>query len=230
MLCLKRPEAIDKQAWNAQVADLAANLTADTFACSFAVNDSDVADAHLLEMKFTQHPNDAVLSIWVEHAYDLENVYAKARELGELQAYAVSESAALPNRFKVGRVEGMCQIAWIKRPETQTVTDWLNAWLGNHTKVAIDTQSTFGYRQNVIATALPLNRPEPAKWPLMDAIVEENFPAIAMTSREAFFAAEGDAEKFERHQQVMMQSCANFIDFECFDCVPMSQYVLKEFG
>lgn len=227
MLCLKRPADQDSHSWNMSVANLAKNISARSSACYYTIKDDDVKPAHLLELKYTDHPNDAVINFWSEHAYELDHIYQLAQNMAKIQAYGVMESSAIPYEMPIGRVTGMCQVAFIKKPAAQSRQDWLDAWLGDHTRVAIDTQSNFGYRQNVVAVPLPLKASREREWPLMDAIVEENFPAIAMTSREAFFDAEDNPEKFEEHQQIMMQSCFKFIDFEVFDCVPMSQYVMS---
>ena len=225
MICLERPVRENQANWNNRVRDLAESFANQFTACGYAFKDQDVEPASLLEMIFTTHPHDAVLSVWSENAYQHDDFYAAVIQLGRYQAYGVWESSAIPFQFEQGRVEGMCQMAFIKKPQSQARQDWLKAWLADHTRVAIDTQGNFAYRQNLVAVPLPLSA-KPS-WPLMDAIVEENFPVIAMTSREAFFDAEGDPEKFERHQQIMMKSCFKFIDFENFDCVPMSQYVIK---
>lgn len=227
LICLKRDEHDAKQ-WNHQLVTFIESKASQFIRCSYALRDEDVAPAHLLEMINTGHPCDALLSIWSENTFDHAAFFTQISSLGDYQAYGVLESAPLVNEQLVGRVPGMCQVAFIRKPQEQTRSDWLSAWLGDHTKVAIDTQSTFGYRQNIVATVMPYKSAQyHPSWPLMDAIVEENFPALAMTSREAFFAAEGDAEKFEKHQQIMMQSCGRFIDFSAFDCVPMSQYLVK---
>lgn len=227
MVCLQRPESVEQSAWNTQIKELMEAPTDGGTLCSYAVVDQDVAAAHLLEMRNTKHPKDALLSIWTDNASLLESFFKDVKTLGKFQAYAVMESTAITHKPSPGRVDGMCQVALLKKPEAQSRHAWQQAWLGDHTQIAIDTQSTFAYRQNVVALTLPLIQTTESEWPLMDAIVEENFPAIAMTSREAFFAAEGDPEKFERHQQIMMQSCFKFIDFEAFDCVPMSQYIVR---
>jgi hypothetical protein len=229
IICLEKPEQQDRSQWNKDIADFVNTQRERFYSAAYSVADDEVAPAHLLVMHNTAHPKDALISIWVNNPYDIADVLQAIQGLGRTQAYAVLESAAIPNHFKAGRVEGMCQVALLKKPPTQSREDWLQAWLGEHTRVAIDTQSNFAYRQNVVAYALPFDTTQATpEWPLMDAIVEENFPAIAMTSREAFFDSEGDSEKFESHQQIMMQSCFKFIDFEAFDCTPMSQYVVKE--
>ena len=227
MICIARPEKIERSQWNNQVEELVTANAERFTACGYAVIDEHVAPAHLLQLIYANHPHDAVISLWTENAYQLDDLFTEVAALGEYQAYSVLESTAISHHFKVGRVAGMCQIAFITKPAAQSRQAWLEAWLGDHTRIAIDTQSNFAYRQNVISVPLPLKVAQAPQWPLMDAIVEENFPAIAMTSREAFFDAEGDPEKFERHQQIMMQSCMLFIDFEAFDCVPMSQYIIK---
>ena len=227
MVCVQRPDSIEQTEWNREIKNLAeASIEGNIQVTSYALIDKDVAPAHLLEMRYTEHPKDALFSIWSDNLLLVDPFLKSVAILGKFQAYAVMESAAIPHHPKAGRVDGMCQIALLKKPKTQARLEWQQAWLGEHTKVAIDTQSTFGYRQNVVALTLPLEQATQTNWPLMDAIVEENFPATAMTSREAFFAAEGDPEKFEHHQQIMMQSCFKFIDFEAFDCVPMSQYIV----
>lgn len=226
MVCLARPEGSDRSAWNEAVRAAMQRHEHLFSACGYACVDEDVAPAHLLEMRNTAHPADALLSSWSENFYHLDGYFADLAELGGMQAYSVAESAAISLQSQPGRVAGMCQVALIKKPQALQRADWIRLWLGEHTQIAIDTQSTFGYRQNIVTVPLPLSRTEDSKWPLMDAIVEENFPAMAMTSREAFFNCEGDPEKFERHQQIMLQSCFRFIDFDAFDCVPMSQYIL----
>lgn len=226
MICLKKPDTVEMSVWSGSLQRLLDTNLERFFACSYAITDADVSPAKLLELINTSHPKDAVLSIWVDNAYELGNFFEQLSEIGRHQTYGVMESAALPHQPEPGRVVGMCQVALLKKPKAQSRLDWLEAWLGHHTTVAINTQSSFAYRQNVIAVPLLQKHKEPP-WPLMDAIVEENFPTQAMTSREVFFAAENDPVKFERHQREMIESCVKFIDFECFDCMPMSQYIVK---
>ena len=91
-------------------------------------------------------------------------------------------------------------------------------WQGSHTQVAIDTQSTFGYRQNVIVRALTYAAPH------YRAIIEENFPAAAMTSPHAFYDAVGDDARYKANLKAMIDSCARFIDMDRIDVVPTSEY------
>jgi hypothetical protein len=97
-------------------------------------------------------------------------------------------------------------------------------WQGSHTQVAIDTQATFGYRQNLVVRGIGEDTPA------FDAIVEENFPPEAMTSDHAFYDTGGDEALLAERMTAMMESCARFIDFESIDVVPMSEYVVKPLG
>ena len=63
-------------------------------------------------------------------------------------------------------------------PTDLDVETWFTRWHVDHTPVAIETQSTFGYTQNAVVRALTPDAPGIA------AIVEELFP-IEATSRSA---------------------------------------------
>jgi len=77
--------------------------------------------------------------------------------------------------------------------------------------------------QNVIVRPLSYGAP------IYDAVVEECFPAEAMTDPQAFFDGVGNPEKFQRNLQGMIESVQRFIDLDKIDVVPTSQYVIKPF-
>ena len=118
------------------------------------------------------------------------------------------------------RVYGMCQVVFLQRPARLTHSQWLETWQGSHTQVAIDTQSTFGYRQNVIMQSCTEGAPE------LHAMIEENFPPQAMTSDQAFYGVTND-EDLQSNMKAMLDSCARFIDFDKIDVIPMSEYVFR---
>ena len=121
-----------------------------------------------------------------------------------------------------GRVPGMCQVVFLQRPSRLGEQEWLAIWKDSHTSIAIDTQSTFGYRQNVIERALSEDAPA------LNAMIEENFPVGAMSSDHAFYGVpEGDDAALQANLEAMLQSCARFIDFDRIEVIPMSEYVLK---
>ena len=188
------------------------------------VADSGVEAAAALRQASSASVPDGILTLWVDTAIrrsEQEKILAPhcARYFG----YLVSESEPIVNReHRAGsgeRTPGMNQLAFLQRPPRLTYEQWIQIWHHSHAQIAIDTQSTFGYRQNVVV------RPLTEDAPPCDAVVEENFPAEAMTSPQVFFAADGDEALYQRNLKAMMESCARFIDFDRIDVVPSSEYL-----
>ena len=188
-------------------------------------SDSDVDAAAGYRLESMKPAADAILSIWLDSA-----IYRKGVEciLGDhcrkFCAYLVTESEPLVNTTHIPvpgeRTAGMNQVVFLQKPERLSFNEWIDIWHGSHTDIAIETQSTFGYRQNVVARALTDNAPP------IDAIVEENFPEAAIYGREAFYDAQGKPELQQEREKIMMESCARFIDFDKIDCIPMSEYLV----
>lgn len=192
------------------------------------VADQAVAPAAGLRIVTSSHPADAVVSVWVDSAVDalrlpVDTVLAEAGE--RWSAYLVTESVPLPNtRFVAApgqRTEGLAQVAFLERPAALAYEPWLDLWLNGHTPVAIETQDTFGYVQNVVTRVLT---PGASPWA---AIVEELFPATAMTDPHAFYDAVGDDAGLRRHQAAMIESTQRFLDFTAIDVIPTSQHVIR---
>ena len=139
--------------------------------------------------------------------------------------YLVTESEPIVNTKHVvadgKRTPGMYQVVLLRKPPRLSYEQWFEIWLGSHTQVAINTQSTFGYRQNVIVRLLTHVVPP------YDAIIEEYFPAEAMTDPMVFYNAVGDEAKRKRHEKAMFDSVVRFIDFDKIDRIPMSEYTMK---
>ncbi len=193
-----------------------------------SVVDSEVEPAAGLRMVNTRPAMDAMLSVWLDSSvYRAPIEELIAAHCVRFAGYLVTESEPIVNQEHppvVGeRTFGMAQVVFLQRPQRLSEQQWLEIWHGSHTQVAIDTQSTFGYRQNVIARPLTY-----AAAPY-DAIIEENFPPEAMSSQHAFYGVEDDAG-LEKNRQAMIDSCVRFIDFDKIDCVPTSDYVLKSVG
>ena len=188
------------------------------------VVDTAVAPAAGRRMASRDLP-DAVISLWLDEARRLAELEPALLAVCErYDAYLVTEAEPLVNARTPGdgntRGDGFCQVVFLCRPGTMSEQDWLAVWQGSHTQIAIETQSTFGYRQNCVVRALTEDAPE------VHAIVEENFPEAAMTSDHAFYNAADDAT-LQKHQQAMMDSCVRFIDFERIDVIPMSEYLSR---
>lgn len=191
------------------------------------VADSDVAAGAHRRMAATRPLPDAVLSLWVDRADGRLPMEAIIEPVVQrMHCYLVTEAEPLVNlRYPAApgdRVYGMCHVVFLQRPPRLSEAQWLQTWLGLHTPVAIETQSTFGYRQNVIVRGLSYAAPP------LHAMIEENFPPEAMRSNYAFYAVEeGDEAGLARNSTAMMESVARFIDFDRIDVIPMSEYLLK---
>ncbi|WP_421117943.1 hypothetical protein ACE2AJ_11000 [Aquihabitans daechungensis] len=200
-------------------------------AASVQVNvaDHDVSAAGGLRMAMSPAPANAVVAVWVDSATDhlrapFDEAVRRVAGDAELAAYLVTESVPLANTAYPAapgeRTPGMAQLAFLRRPEAMAVDDWLEVWLGSHTHVALELQETFAYVQNVIVRTLLAGT---TTW---HAIVEECFPAAAMTDPHVFFDAVGDDEKLARHQREMFESVQRFIDLSIIDVVPTSRYLI----
>jgi len=191
-----------------------------------SVVDEDVAPADPLRMIVTRPPADGIISMWVDTANNrrpLEEVIEDA--VPRIAGYLVTESIPIVNTkhtVREGeRVPGMNSVVFLQKPPRLSYEHWLETWLGSHTQIGIDTQSTFGYKQNVIVRHLTYAAP------LYHSIVEENFPEEAMTDKQVFYNAKGDEEKCRRNETAMLESCARFIDFDKLDRIITSEYVVK---
>lgn len=198
----------------------------DIHTIKLCVSDSDVSPADNYRIENAKPVADAILSLWMNTAIergDIENSLQKFTQ--KFAGYLVTESEPLVNRAhpptKGERTVGMNQVVFLQKPERLGFDEWISTWHGSHTTVAIETQSTFGYRQNVVTRALTPNAPA------CDAIVEENFPEAAIYDRAAFYDAEGNPTLQQEREKLMMESCMRFIDFDKIDCVPMSEYVIS---
>jgi hypothetical protein len=197
----------------------------DVHTVRVAVADSAVADAAGRRMESHAPLPNAVVSLGVENASAGRQWEPLIdAEVSRCAGYRVSESEPLVTSDKHPaasgeRLYGMCHVVFMRKPVNLKREDWLKIWKGSHTQVAIDTQSTFGYRQNVVEQTLT---PDTLYF---DAIVEENFPPQAMTSDHAFYNTDGDEGLLKQRMTAMMESCARFIDFEHIDVLPTSEYV-----
>jgi hypothetical protein len=198
------------------------------------VADSHVVAATGLYIVSTRPQMEATLNLWVDTAIaKFRRRYDEVIEaaVGRMAAYLVTESQPIVNTrhppVPGERTAGFSQLAFLKRPPRLTHEAWLDVWHNSHTQVAIDTQSTFLYVQNVVVRSLTHGVA------VIDGIVEEGFPAGAMNDPQVFFDAVGDPEKLRTNVDAMMASCARFIDNSevdgrpVIDVVPTSQYVIK---
>ena len=186
-----------------------------------AVDDAVSAAQSLRQEKLCDAPA-GMISLWLDSAWRREPIERVISGYSRrFRGYAVAESAPLVAEEQAGgRVPGMNQVVFLRRPANLPRAQWLDLWLNRHTGIAIETQSTFAYRQNIVVRQvcgdeLPV-----------DAIVEEAFPAAAMTSQHAFYGVQTD-EELQLRLTAMIESCARFIDFDRINVTPMSDYLIR---
>ena len=186
-----------------------------------------IDDLTVQGLRITQlaEPMAGMVSMWMDTALARAPLEALlATVTSRLAGYLALESVPIVNRKHVvplgERIPGLYTVAFLEKPDFLTYDAWLEHWQGHHTQVAIATQSTFLYIQNVLVR--PLTRSAPP-W---TAIVEEAFPAEAATDPMVFYNADSP-ERLTAHQQRMIDSCQKFIDFARLETHPMSAYILQ---
>jgi hypothetical protein len=200
-------------------------LTAGAHQVQVNVMDSGVEAAAGSRLRSGTGPcPDAMVSVWVGSANaPLRAAYDEVlREVDAgFIAYLVTESAPLPGDTIDGRRPGYTQVSFLQRPERLDEPSWLAHWHDHHTQVAIDTQATSRYIQNLVVRALTPTAPP------CTAVVEECFPAEAMTDQSVFFDAVGDDARRQANAETLMTSVMAFLDFDLIDVVPTSEFDVR---
>lgn len=188
------------------------------------VRDEPVRDA-MMTLTTLDPPAAAVISLWTQQYYGSGT--RAAIELIEAEsdaaaAYLVTESVPMPPPDPGAgvRTPGLANVALLRRPAEMDHQTWLHRWHIDHTQVAIDTQATFGYTQNVVVRALSDAAPP------IDGIVEELFPDAAVSDPYAFYGAADQADLTDRVGR-MIASVSRFGAHQNIDTVPTSRYVFR---
>jgi hypothetical protein len=224
ILTLRGAEADD--AWCSRLrGDVAAELL-DSGVPGLAVNvrDDAVRDS-LMTLTTLEPPVVGFVTVWTQQSYGDQVHSAIARlekECDDVSAYLVTESVPLPPPDTAAgeRTPGLANIALLRRPADLDEPTWRQRWHIDHTPVAIETQSTFGYTQNTVV------RPLTSAAPAIDAIVEELFPIEATSDLHAFFGAADDDDLRGRMER-MVASTSAFGANRDIDTVPTSRYVFR---
>lgn len=190
------------------------------------VQDETVREGNSSFFVITDPQMEAVAQVWVDTAYPPARAPIEAA-LGEvasrIEGWLVVESMPLPNTSHPTGLptEGFSQIVFIEKPAAVEHETWRARWQNGHTAVALETQSSFEYAQNLVVRPLTEGAAPYA------AIVEECFPLEARRDKALFYDASGDPAKEAENEARMMASCANFIGEKGCDCIPMRQYQIK---
>ena len=217
MLMLHRP-AVGDVLTSAEFRAAVASAGGEAVAVN--IDDADVAPA----LRFgPADPITAVVSVWLEQSDSAGVIAAVADAVGEphLHAYRVTEKVRLdPHPVADGdRLDALAQVALLRRPAHMSRETYVEYWQVHHTPIAIRTQNTTGYIQNIVEEGLTPDSPEIA------AIVEEHFPMTALTDPHAFYGSGGDDEELNRRMTELMASVARFGADQGLDLVPTSRYV-----
>lgn len=225
--CLRRPEDVEPDGFrDSLVAGVAPRLVesgmrgVEVHATDSAV---DAASGSRIATGLMPLP-DALVSGWVGSANaPLRSAYDEVVTAADPDwfGWVVSESVPLRGASTgPGRAEGYSQFAFLRRPSEHPFEEWLAHWHGIHTAVAIDTQATTRYVQNLVVRSLNERTPE------LTAIVEEVFPLAAMTDPAVFMDAVGDPERQRANGERLMASVAAFLDFATIDVAVMSRHLV----
>jgi hypothetical protein len=185
----------------------------------------DAVRKSLMTLTTLEPPVAGFVTLWTQQSYGEQVHSAIARlekECNDVAAYLVTESVPLPppDTAPGERTPGLANVALLRRPGDLDAATWRQRWHIDHTPVALETQSTFGYTQNAVVHPLT-----PAA-PVIDAIVEELFPLEATSDLHAFFGAADDDDLRDRMER-MVASTAAFGANRDVDTVPTSRYVLR---
>ncbi|MFC5494088.1 hypothetical protein [Nocardioides caricicola] len=180
------------------------------------VDDEPVAGA----MRFGQFetPVRAIVSTWDA---DPAAVSTALADVGRVHGYRVDERRRLdpPEAWDGSRADALANVAILRRPADLPREEWLRIWMVDHTPVAIRTQATFGYVQNIVTGAVTADAPP------IDALVEELFPSAGITDMHAFYGSGGDDDELNRRLTELMASVARFGAGENLELVPSSRYL-----
>lgn len=194
------------------------------------VNVDDEPVAQAMRISALTPPIRAIVSAWLpDGVVDAEAVDGVVGEVVAVLGSAADRVAgwevterrpiAPAETWDGSRLDGLANIALLRRPTDLTHDEWLHRWLVDHTPVAIATQATFGYLQNVVVRAVTPDAPPVA------ALVEELFPSAGIDDIHAFYGSGGsDAELHDRMTR-MMASVSRFGADHDLDLVPSSRYL-----
>lgn len=182
------------------------------------VDDEHVAAA--MRIPTFERPVGAVVSVWTDgRAGDITAALQKAAD--RVEGWRVEERRRLdpPEVYDGSRADALANVAVLRRPAELSRQEWLRRWMVEHTPIAIRTQATFGYVQNIVEDPVTPDAPE------VSAFVEELFPSAALTDIHAFYGSGGDDEELSRRLTELMASVARIGADRDLDLVPTSRYL-----
>ena len=113
---------------------------------------------------------------------------------------------------------GTMQLCCFQRKENLSDATLRSRWFEQHADIAIETQQTLGYRQNLV-----LESGEP----FFDGIVEEYFSYEAATDMTAFFADGHDEARMWQHIEALTKSSESFLDLDKSEVIHLTDTRLR---
>lgn len=181
------------------------------------LDDADVAPA--MRIATGPEPITAIVSVWAEDDHEVTTVLSDATD--RIAGWEVDERLPIPPPESPHgvRMDALANVAVLKRPDDLDRDEWLHRWLVDHTPIAMATQATFGYVQNIVT------RPVTDAPRRVDALVEELFPSAGMVDMHAFYGSSGDGAELSDRLTRLMASVSRIGFDHDIDLVPGSRYV-----
>lgn len=182
------------------------------------LDDADVAPA--MRIATGASHIGAVISVWTDQAAD-EITAALTEATTTLAGWEVDERLPIPppDSPHGERMDTLANVAVLRRPDELARDEWLHRWLVDHTPIAIATQATFGYVQNIVTRPVTDDPPR-----VVDALVEELFPSAGMVDMHAFYGSGGDDHELNDRLTRLMASVTRIGFGHDIDLVPSSRY------
>ena len=153
-----------------------------------------------------------------ETAVDLQRAVDVAKQLGAEVHWCKGTTPLAPPLNSGETFSGTIQLCCFERREGLSNAALEQIWFTEHVQVAIDTQNTLGYRQNLVLRS---------SHERLDGIVEEHFPIEAANSLTAFFADGDDEAKMMSNIHVLTESSERVLDLERSSVIHMTEHRLR---
>ena len=208
------PHLLRDEGWHGRLRD------AGVSRLQLNVDDAEVAPA--MRIATGPDPIGAIISTWSDDDASAAVTAALTGLATRLAGWEVDERLPIPPPESPHgeRMDTLANIAVLKRPDELARDEWLHRWLVDHTPIAISTQATFGYVQNVVIRPVTESSPR-----VVDALVEELFPSAGMVDMHAFYGSGGDDAELNDRLTRLMTSVARIGFDHDIDLVPTSRYV-----
>jgi hypothetical protein len=153
-----------------------------------------------------------------DSAIDWQRAVDTAAQLGAEVHWCKGATPLTPPLFIGETFRGTMQLCCFERREGLSDAALEKIWFQEHVQVALDTQNTLGYRQNLVLRSSHNQ---------LDGIVEEHFSIEAANSLTAFFANGDDEAKMMSNIHVLTESSERLLNLERSSVIHMTEHRLR---